>query len=245
MTAEAYTPGRRERKKAATRTRIVEAATELFKQQGYQATSIEEIAEAADVAPRTFYSYFDAKVDVAIVQLELWMDELIRAMEARPDQETPEQMYVGSLDDLKAKGFVTGQRLRDESGRSFPPMGVGLLLAETEPQVAGRIYQMLAKMQASMTKLFGRRLDLPEGALEPHVVAGAVIASWFVAVHGFSEMVATHADPPSTDELGITAFGLYTSGLGQLWADGAPARESGRGPEPSAHGSLGVDEEVR
>ncbi len=169
------------------------------------------------------------------------MDELIRAMQARPAGDTPDQMYVGALDDLKARGFVTGQRLRDESGQSFPPMGVGLLLAETEPQVAGRIYQMLAKMQASMIMLFRQRLQLPEGSLEPHVVAGAVIASWFVAVHGFSEIVATHADPPSTDELGIAAFDLYTAGLGKLWA----ARKPDHGPQPSAHGSLGVDEEVR
>jgi AcrR family transcriptional regulator len=245
MMGEGDIPGRRERKKAATRSRIVEAAAELFTRQGYQATSIEEIAEAADIAARTFYSYFDAKVDVAIVQLESWMSELIVAIEGRPEGETPDQMYVGALDDLASRGFDTGGRSQGEPPRSLPPMGVGLLLAETEPQVAGRIYQMLSNLHSSMTLLFRRRLHLPEGSVQPHIVAGAVTASWFVAVHGYSEMVATHADPPSTDQLGISAFAQYTSGLGRLWGERATTDGFEHGPEPSAHGSLGAGEEIR
>ncbi len=244
--ADIHESGRRERKKAATRARIVEAATELFRRQGYQATSIEEIAEAADVAARTFYSYFDAKVDVAMVQLEYWVDQLDQALHARPDSETPDQMYAAALDDLGARGFVTGQRLRDPTGRSFPPVGVGLLLAETEPEVAGRVYQLLVKLQASMTSLFRQRLHYRPGSIEPHVVAGAITASWFVAVHGFAEVAAGDPDPPSTDELGIMSFTLYTSGLDRLWSDAQSTGDPRRGPDASGHGSLedGDGEEV-
>ena len=230
MMPESQVASRRERKKEATRTRIIDAATELFKRQGYQATSIEDITEAADVASRTFYAYFDAKVDVAMVQLEYWVGQLDAALHARPVSETPDQMYAAALAELGTRGFVTGQRLRDESGQSFPPMGVGLLLAETEPEVAGRIYQILVQLQASMTSLFRQRLDYGPGSIEPHVVAGAITASWFVAVHGFTEMAANHDDPPSTDELGIRSFSLYASGLDRLWASTVTSGSPGRGP---------------
>jgi hypothetical protein len=124
-------------------------------------------------------------------------------------------------------------------------MGVGLLLAETEPEVAGRIYQMLVRLQASMTSLFRERLHYPPGSVEPHVVAGAITASWFVAVHGFSEMAATDPDPPSTDDIGIRTVGLYTTGLGRLWADGTTSQGIHRGPDAPGHASLESGEEVR
>jgi AcrR family transcriptional regulator len=208
---------RRERKKAATRERIVRAAAALFKQNGYQSTSIEDITEAADVAPRTFYSYFGAKVDVALVQFEQWVDDLHAAMEARPVGETPEEMFVGTLEALHRQGYVTGQRLRDAAGHPFPPLAVGVLLAETEPEVAGRIYQTLVRHQGQMTDLFRERLGYPRGAIEPRTIAAAITASWFVAVHGFSEVSELDPDPPSTDELATQSFHRYSTGMAELW----------------------------
>lgn len=55
------TTGRRERKKRARRERIYEAARQLFLEQGYAATTVEQIAEAADVAQTTFFNHFQSK----------------------------------------------------------------------------------------------------------------------------------------------------------------------------------------
>ncbi len=55
------TQGRRERKKRARRERIYEAARQLFLEQGYAATTVEQIAEAADVAQTTFFNHFQSK----------------------------------------------------------------------------------------------------------------------------------------------------------------------------------------
>jgi AcrR family transcriptional regulator len=58
--------GLRERKKAKTRAALQEHALRLIRQQGYAATTIEQIAEAAEVSPSTFFRYFPTKEDAVL-----------------------------------------------------------------------------------------------------------------------------------------------------------------------------------
>jgi len=63
---ESRRPGRVERRRARVRERILDAAEELTQSRGVEVVTIEDITEAADVARRTFYHYFDSKNDVVV-----------------------------------------------------------------------------------------------------------------------------------------------------------------------------------
>ena len=59
-------PGRVERRRARVRQRILEAVEKLTQSRGVDVVTIEDITEAADVARRTFYHYFESKNDVVV-----------------------------------------------------------------------------------------------------------------------------------------------------------------------------------
>ena len=75
--------GLRERKKQRTREQIIAAAMRLFAERGYHATTIADIATAADVAPRTFFSYFSSKEAVVFHDLDRDLEALALAQRAR------------------------------------------------------------------------------------------------------------------------------------------------------------------
>ncbi len=66
--------GRRERKKEETKRRIFLSALDLFGEKGFQATTVDEICERADVAKGTFFNYFPRKEAVVEYLAEEWMD---------------------------------------------------------------------------------------------------------------------------------------------------------------------------
>ncbi|MEO7001262.1 MAG: TetR family transcriptional regulator [Ktedonobacterales bacterium] len=82
-------PGLRERKKAKTRAAIQQHALRLFHKQGYEATTVEQIAEAAEISPSTFFRYFPTKEDAV-----MWDDldpQIIPAFESQPAELSPIQ----------------------------------------------------------------------------------------------------------------------------------------------------------
>ncbi|MEU9609775.1 helix-turn-helix domain-containing protein [Streptomyces sp. NPDC048057] len=81
-------PGRRERKKAATRQKIADAALRLFLEQGYDAVGIRDVAAEADVAVTTLFSHFASKEALVFEQDEDFEQRLARAVSDRaPDEQ--------------------------------------------------------------------------------------------------------------------------------------------------------------
>jgi len=105
--------GLRERKKARTRASIQDHALRLFRERGYDATSVEDIAEAAEVSPSTFFRYFPTKEDVVLY--DAFDPILIDAFLTQPPDVSPIQaMRVAMRTALSDStgAWVTQQRER-------------------------------------------------------------------------------------------------------------------------------------
>lgn len=82
-------PGRRERRIAAARRTIVDHARQLFIENGYNATTVEEIAQAADVAPRTLFRYFPTKASILFAEFDELREEMLERLESSPKDQPP------------------------------------------------------------------------------------------------------------------------------------------------------------
>jgi AcrR family transcriptional regulator len=81
--------GLRERKKLRTRRAIAGAALRLFAERGYDETTISDITAAAEVSPRTFFSYFPSKDDVVFAEMDERLADVRARLTERPGGETP------------------------------------------------------------------------------------------------------------------------------------------------------------
>ncbi len=79
-----HRPGLRERKKEQTRARIVDVALRLCDEQGFDATTVEQIADEADVSPRTVNRYFESKEDIVIAPIADWARAHADALREQP-----------------------------------------------------------------------------------------------------------------------------------------------------------------
>lgn len=93
--------GLRERKKQRTRATLIDVAMRLCLQQGFEQTTVEQIAQAADVSPRTFSRYFATKEAVFLTLIEDFVDQIAVELASVPPEVGPlealHQAHVGAL----------------------------------------------------------------------------------------------------------------------------------------------------
>lgn len=144
--ADANGPGRRERKKLATRAALEEAALRLFAERGYEATTIEDITEAADVSLRTFFRYFASKEDVLLAEQ---LDDLIRMQQA----------LAAAPDDLPPMGLITevlrGLALAAEDGHHALLDRIRII--DSAPSLHARQLEHYAAFERAITVEVARR----------------------------------------------------------------------------------------
>jgi len=103
------TPGRRERKKAATRAAISNAALELFLEHGFDAVSIRDVAERADVAVATIFAHFSGKESLVFDEDEALVDALVAVVRDRPaDQDVLDALEGWFVSGRAAEAARTG-----------------------------------------------------------------------------------------------------------------------------------------
>jgi AcrR family transcriptional regulator len=82
-------PGLRQRKRELVRDAIAHAAWDLFASEGYEATSVAEVARAAGVSRRTFFRYFSSKEDIVVGASDALAEDVLAAVARRPATEPP------------------------------------------------------------------------------------------------------------------------------------------------------------
>jgi AcrR family transcriptional regulator len=158
--------GLRERKKQRTREQIIEAAMGLFAERGYQATTIADIAAAADVAPRTFFSYFPSKEAVVFHNVDRDLDGLAATLRDRLPGETAFDALRRWIDAM----FEEWTAEEQETILRKRLCGEDEGLANFEGGVMARINELLLEAIAN-------DLGEPQDALRPRLVAAAAMAA--------------------------------------------------------------------
>lgn len=221
MTIE-QVPTRRERKKLETRQALERAALRLFAERGYEQTTVEDIAEAADVAVRTFFRYFSSKQDVLFGDVVTERVTRLRTgLAARPMDESPLESVTAVMDQLDFDG-------PDEEQQILARMD----LMRQQPSFVGRYLEIIDEMRLAVVDFVASRTGLdPRRDLYPTLVAGACAASWDAAVKLWAESGATLSLP----ELRRQAFAALSAGLPD-WPYPTP-RPSGASDPIGATGS--------
>lgn len=186
---EHQSQGLRERKKAKTRALIQRHALRLFREQSYEATTIHQIAEAAEISESTFFRYFPTKE--AIVRWDAFDPLIVESFKAQPADAAPITALRGALQDVLAQLSAEERaelRERIALALSIPPLH--LIGAE---QLSGPM-RLLAAVVAERA---GRAPD----DLAVRTLVGAVMGV------GIAVMLAA-ADDPHADIIGLLDKGL-------------------------------------
>jgi AcrR family transcriptional regulator len=155
--------GLRERKKARTRTAIRQHALRLFKEQGYYATTIEQIADAAEVSPATFFRYFPTKEDV-VLQDDIDLVSL-QALEAQPPELNPIAAF-------RAASVATLAALSPEDMARFTESAE---LTATVPEVRARAIDEFVRTINQISGALAARTGRNAEDFEVRNMAGAII----------------------------------------------------------------------
>lgn len=166
-------PNRRERKKLETRAALEEAALRLFAEKGYEHTTVDEIAEAADVAVRTFFRYFSSKQHVLFGDVA--HDRIVRmraALDARPRDEPPVESIRAVLDHLDIVGVEDQRQIL-----------LRVQLMERQPSLRATYLVLTNKLRQVMVDFVAERTGLPPlDDPYPLLVASAAASSWDIAL---------------------------------------------------------------
>ena len=158
-------PGLRERKKQKTRWAIQEHALRLIAEQGYEATTIDQIAAAAEISPSTFFRYFPTKEDL-IIEDEydaLMLEGLSKLDPAVPPLEAVRRVVVGALAAMSQHDL---DKIIERSK---------LILAV--PALRSRSLENFTKTVDLMAGVVAQRTGLAPDSVEIRAFSGAVIGA--------------------------------------------------------------------
>lgn len=157
--------GLRERKKQRTRETIARAAHELFAERGYHATTLPDIAQAADVSTRTIFAYFPSKEDILFSDFSDTRAALAQALAERPD----------GTDALETvRDFILSSRRTEKSELDKRLHQC----VESDETLRSHLRARIAQLEELIAPAIAKDLGAPENDFRPQVVAASLTAAF-------------------------------------------------------------------
>ncbi len=183
--------GLRERKKIKTRQAIRREAFRLFDAHGYAATTVEQIADAAEVSPSTFFRYFPSKESLLLADD---LDPLIlAAFRAQPPELSPSQAIRRAYESTMAG--LSDEQSEFESTRQR--------LIFSIPELKAALYDEYYRTVTVMAEAIGDRIGRPADDFEVRVFVGAMVGA----------MMAAYDSAPKTPDTIYRALDFLDAGM--------------------------------
>ncbi|MEU5883761.1 TetR family transcriptional regulator [Spirillospora sp. NPDC047279] len=182
-------PGLRERKKAATREALGRAAMLLAIEHGVEGVTVEAIAAAAGVSPRTFHNYFPGKEEAIVAPLTDGAEAVIEALRDRP----PDESVWDSLREVFV-GVMMPPESRDE-------IAALVLVVKANPALLGQQLCGIGEMQREIAEIVAARTGTDAGRdLYPHLLAGAAGTAMRAAIELWADGTTGTGLPDLVDQ---------------------------------------------
>jgi AcrR family transcriptional regulator len=181
--------GLRERKKQQTRETIARTALKLFAERGYDETTLADIAEAAEVAPRTIFAYFDSKEDILLGEENSVLANLKRRLDERPE------------------GTTTVDALREFVSCIEPPDDAAKLrkqIMSANPALGMKMRARHSELEPMLAESIAKDLGAEPGDIRPLLIAASMTAAFLSISDRFSE--AESDGEPVTHEQGMAVL---------------------------------------
>jgi AcrR family transcriptional regulator len=156
-------PGLRERKKAKTRAAIQAHALRLFLTQGYHETTVEQIADAAEVSPSTFFRYFPSKEDVVLY--DEFDPTLMAALSAQPSELSPVAAFRRAL----------RQVYKEQPSEATEREQQRHALVRAVPELRARMVDGLVSGLELLTDALAQRTGRPRDDIAVRTLAAAIV----------------------------------------------------------------------
>ena len=165
----------RERKKQKARLELATVALRLFRQKGYDATTVEEIAAAAEYSPSTFFRHFGSKEDVVFLNIRQDLEEFRKALSDPPEG-------VSLWEHIRQRIYLTIDRF-SESGPEFEATSIAIWL--TDPALWAPFQRFCADWEQVIAQAWSAAHGRPDtdADLDAQLIARSVVGSCQAAFH--------------------------------------------------------------
>jgi AcrR family transcriptional regulator len=169
----------RERTRRLAQTELTAVAQDLFAAQGYDNTTVDQIAAAAGMSKRTFFRYFPSKDDLVIGKYDLFADRMAEALDARPKNEPV-------WESLRRMFDITLDYVQDEHQRARSEAMDAIV--RSTPQLYARYLEKMQRVQELLIGRIAVRLNDDEhnpSDPRPAAIVGAAFACMQAARHAW------------------------------------------------------------